>query len=235
MGKEYIERSNVGPCRLERSDLIELANVAREGLPEEHGFEVLAEFENTQGDWSSVEEFLKHKKLPNEPRELTLRAWYPKTYRNIRQIEKSIDIRFGSLGSYATVAGNDETWVIGKHNQVIRFFERKSNRVHLVTERAEKVIKSDLLLSVVIGLWIVGVFSMIANVGLAYAILFSVSSTYLLLKYLGWAKSWKFTRVKISLKSRTGFVLLGMETKDAIPIAISILALIISLVQIFVP
>lgn len=234
MGKQYIERSDIGPCLLERQDLIELANVAQEGLPQIHGFEVLAEFRNTKGNWSSMEEFLRYEDWPDTSQELRIRAWSPKVYGDPKDIERGIYISFGVLGSYIDVSGTDETWVIGKHNQVARFFENRPKKFRFASERTEKVIRSDLFISVVTGLLIVGLFNLIVNVGLSYAILSSVASIYLMLKYLGWARVWKPKKVEINLKAKTGFVFLGMEAKVIIPIVISILALIVSVIRIFV-
>lgn len=230
MKKEYVEESNIGHCLLEGTDITQLTKIVRTDFAEDYGFEIQAEFGNVQGYWNSIEELLEHKGLPNTPRELILNAWYPRNYQKLTEISESVRISFGSLGSYISVSGFKESWVIGKHEQIARFFEEKS-RIKFLSEMSEKVLKSDFFASIMVGLCVIGILKL-AHVDLAYAILFSISSTYIMLKYLSWAMK-KIKRVDIRLKTRTRFLPLGMESKDVIPIIISILALVVSVIKLF--
>lgn len=238
MEKEYVEKSSIGHCLLQKEDIIALTNKARDEFPNNHGFEIQAAFGNVQGYWNDIFEFLKLKGLPNTPQELIFNVWYPmspeieRSVQDVTEIKKSVRISFGPLGSYIIVSSINELWVMGKHEQITRFFEEKYSRINFLKERSEKILKSDLFASMIVSLWVIGI-SKLDSAVLSYAILFSISSTYITLKYLNWARK-KIKIVNINLKPRTRFVLLGMEANDVIPIIISILVLIVLVIKLFI-
>ncbi len=226
--RKHVESDSIKPCVLTQDDLIELSDVVRDGFPEEHGFSVTAEFNNVNIDMGSIEEFLTYKKLPDVLENLIMRAWYPKKYFNVREIEKDIHVTFDNLYSILSTDGDDETWAIGKHKQVLRILNERTDKFHSIKD----IPRRDFFISIIIGLWITLIIGFVPTLDFLYITIFSISSTYLIMKYVNWAR-WSLPRgTRIIIRSNKA-TLWGMNVKDLIPIVVSILGLILSASQIF--
>jgi hypothetical protein len=126
MGVSYKQESDIRPVRLTREDLIELEALVRQGFPlsnRKEDFEIGAYLPQANVSFSSVKEFLEQKDLPKQFASLNVRmiGWGEP-----REINKSVDLTMFRNFVTLNVSGTDQTWVLGKFQQIRRFLEEHS-------------------------------------------------------------------------------------------------------------
>jgi hypothetical protein len=123
--KEYRKRIELGPCRLEKADLLKLAKLVKETLTisgRKEDFEISTLLPNINIKENSIEDFLKHEELPDKFDDLSIEA----IGRDARaDVDKSITLEFASYGNTVYVRGTDETWVLGKSEQIVDYLRGK--------------------------------------------------------------------------------------------------------------
>jgi len=167
---------------------------------------------------------------------LTIRIWSPKEYDRVQEISSDVDISFCNLWSSLDVSGHNESWVIGTHTKLFRFFamSASASTVSIWTRKLAGVLKTDLAMSSLTGMSVVGLFGVINSVGLAYGTLFAVSVVYLLIKYLTWAKTYAPARARIELGERHNAWFLGIAPVDMVQLLLAILGVALSLLQLVI-
>ena len=222
--KTYEEHSWLRTCTVRRADLRALCRVVREGLPANAGFEIIAKLRNDEVTLGSIDELFQMEDLPDTPKELTIRSWFPNSYRSVSDIEQHISVCFSPLYSSVSVDGREETWVLGKHRQVVRFFESRYGKLRAF----RRLFSGTFVVSIVIGACIVFVVRAIIDWGILYPTIMSIALTYLLSRYIDGSKSLE-KGPRVILGERTPRFL-GMEIKELIPIVLSVLGIIVSIV-----
>lgn len=229
--EKYSEYYSIARCRIKPDDLFNLEKAVQSGFPEESQFEVSTEFRNLKLSAKSVAELLKHDQVPDELVTLSLSCRYYGG--NLMSIDKSVTIAFSTLGSHVWIEGKDEIWVAGKHQSLVRFFDSICGSGKPRLPLKPSFLRADLFVSLAIGLWFVAAYQVVSQLDLFFSSLFSVSSVYLLAKYVDWAR-WGTTSeaVKIVIRQKK-FSFLNMEPKEIIPIVISLASLVVSIFRLF--
>ncbi len=123
--KIYQKQSNIHPCKLERNDLFELIRTVKETFPlskKQGGIKISSNIYDINIRASSIEEFLKHYKLPDIINRLNIEliGWDENS-----EIDKSVKITFYNNYINLDVNGLDETWVLSKYTQITNFLKKK--------------------------------------------------------------------------------------------------------------
>jgi hypothetical protein len=124
--KEYRKRIELGACRLERADLLKLAELMKETLPVsdmKEDFEVSTLLPNISIKESSIEDFLRHEELPDRLIDLSIEAVGRDAH---AEPDKRVTLEFKPSGNTLHVRGADETWVLGKSAQIAGYLRGKS-------------------------------------------------------------------------------------------------------------
>lgn len=123
--KEYSKSGYINPCRFKKEDLLELVEILKESFPPSNRkeyFEISTNFHGVYIRSNDIEEFLKHKELPDKLSRLSLRiiGWSEN-----REIDKTVCITFYDNYISLNVNGKEQAWVLGKYVQIKDFLKKK--------------------------------------------------------------------------------------------------------------
>lgn len=123
--KQYSKSGYIHPCRLKKDDLMELVEILRESFSpsnRKEDFEISTNFHDVYIRSNDINEFLKHKELPDKLSRLSLRiiGWSEN-----REIDKTVRITFYDNYISLDVNGTEKTWVLGKYMQIKDFLKNK--------------------------------------------------------------------------------------------------------------
>lgn len=230
--KSFEETKFIKATSFNKDDLIILSKLAQEGIPdEEHFFKIYVKYNNASVEFDTVEEIFDNEDLPDVLDDLTIACWFPRFVTDgSNTLKKSTHIDLNMHPQFS-VGGVDEFWVRGKAQKLSEFFEEKAwkKRSTIITNIA----RNNFTMSVIIGLWLVCLVIYISRMPIFYSIIISISSVYLILKYVAWSIFHPLYQlaigVKIVLRGKEKLVL-GMEQKEWIPIVINIGILIATLI-----
>jgi hypothetical protein len=128
--KNYTKKAKILPCRLRKDDLLDLIRIVQDTFPSsdrKEDFEISTNLKNISIYENSIEDFLKHKELPEKFNRLSFRimGWSKDQEIGKRKIAKGVRMVFFDNFIDLDVDGIDQTWVLGKYTQIKEFLSKK--------------------------------------------------------------------------------------------------------------
>lgn len=123
--KKYTKSLKLDASKLELNDLNHLVEIITKTFSENERnkhFEILTRLDDLHIRSESLEEFLKHKELPNRLNNLSISIT---GWNENRDIDKSVRLLLYKTYTNLDVNGDEETWIIGKSSQINEFLKKK--------------------------------------------------------------------------------------------------------------
>ncbi len=215
--KDYSQHKDIHPCKLEKNDLFELVKIIKKGFAEtnrKEDLQIRSHIPNVSIYENSLEDFLKHKDIPNIINRLSIEqiGW-----NNKREIDKKVSITFYDNFIDFDVSGFDEEWVLGKSMQIQNFLRKKRTKLFFLNR------SSPILFGLLIPVGFYAILKSIKEFSLIpiiLSVLFMISIVTLIILFFK-GKFLPYTRIIIVPKKMN---------KENIILLISILTLIISFI-----
>ncbi len=125
-GKRYERKGSIGPCSLDKNDLLQLTVLIQESFtkPEiERYFRVSTNQGNTRVFSNSVEDFFNQNKFPEQLTDLSF--WIEGIDKHDR-FDKVILLDFSKYSIQLSVEGIDPVWVYDKYTKISKFLKSKA-------------------------------------------------------------------------------------------------------------
>ena len=225
----FSERVPISPRTIAMEQLERFLSTVSSDVQPEHGVTLSADVENAKIRVNSIDELVTHERIPDDLWNLTIRVWEPRQYSNVHQISKSVYLSLDSLGTAVSVEGIDETWAVGMAQRLRQFFDQSRPFKDVFVP----ILRGRVARSLILGAWFVLSVKVVTALPLGYALLFSVSSAYLMLRYLLWSiiPYTRGSKVRIRQQARAIF---GMNRREFIELILLGAMFIISLAQFIV-
>ncbi|MBE0393908.1 hypothetical protein BJQ96_03781 [Flavobacterium sp. PL0002] len=123
--RKYTKSFKLDASKLELNDLNHLVEIITKTFSENersNDFEILTRLDDLDIRSESLEEFLKHRELPNKLNNLSISMT---GWNENGNIDKSVRLLFYKIFTNLDVNGDEETWVIGKSSQINEFLKKK--------------------------------------------------------------------------------------------------------------
>jgi hypothetical protein len=219
--RSYTKRVRLHPCRLEKPDLLRLVEIVEEVIPvseiKQH-FRISTDLPTIKIEENSVEDFLKHGDLPNKLNELSILIF---RLNESGETERSVYLSFTSTYIVVSVEGLDETWVLGKFEQITQFLKEKRPWFWALSGAFPYIFSIVLTLSVISAIFLIRaqqiipvVFMTIFFIATVFASVFHVKGTFL-----------PYTQVILTPKE-------GFLNKQNITFIIAILTLVVAIIEV---
>lgn len=119
--RQFQKSSNIHPCKLTKTDLLELIEIIKETPPNSviiESLKISTNLPDIRIDSNNIDDFLKHKELPDKFNRLSIKIFGMKPDRNVflTFYDNFIDL---------DVSGDERTWVLGKYNEITEFLKKK--------------------------------------------------------------------------------------------------------------
>lgn len=149
--KKYTKETKVHPCRLTKSDLIDIEEALRSDIKTKRieDFKVTCNILNINISENSINDFLNHKVLPKIISRISLSiiGWSEDN-----NIDKSIDLTFYDNFITLRVNGDSETWVNGKFLQLGNLLKTKRPTLWFLKTAPVYMLRGALFVILVSGL-----------------------------------------------------------------------------------
>lgn len=220
--KEHRKSTNFGRIYLTKKDLEDLVNLINEGAEKLEGstfFTIETKIADVSISEDNLETFFLHKELISDIEEIHIYL----NHKSETTGPRNIFLNFGNYSNNISVSGTDQTWVLGKHKQLLDYILTKRTRMSFFTASIATGFKGAF--SILILYSIVFAFLFLYKKGMSWIGLFVVlCPLFLMFTYLSLGK---IKNTSVVLKDKTSF---WKKNEVAISLIISFLTLLATVI-----
>lgn len=220
------ETKKIESCNITRDDLSQLLTIVKKDYPPNFGLELLAEYENVNAKWNDIDEMFSTPNLPDQLLNFTIRVWTPEVYYQLSELNYKVDITINNLYPSFSVSGSNEIWVLGKRDQLLKFFEKKISNQYKIL----KIVHNYFMVSIFISVGLVFLLNYVLSAQLIIQLLYTITFVYFSLLYVNWVQWGLNNNVKLVIRKNIS-TLLGKERKEIIELLLTFIGLVISIIQ----
>ncbi|HEX7414194.1 MAG TPA: hypothetical protein VF411_09125 [Bacteroidia bacterium] len=125
---EYRKYTNLGRVKLTKNDLVELVTLVKSDLPITgmmDSFSIKTSISDLNISENDLESFLQHKGIPKTIDNIFIR---------ISSGGRMVYLTLGNDQNFLSVAGSDQTWVLGKYMQLLGYIKAKQPVLSFITK-----------------------------------------------------------------------------------------------------